>query len=707
MKIGLLARMGLSILTPAIVGLMLVAGVCYKMSEEMLREQIATDMGALLECQSIGLEAVFTGLEQGLKTMTENQRIRDQVLAYTEGRPDIFDGSLFVRSDRALESFVTSNESVYYAGIIAINGKVLGHRLKNQQGASKYVGSDFSDREYFQKSKTGQPCVVGIKSDSTGQFATVIAMPLKLNNQTIAVLAAGIDNSVLSTNTTDKIKVGQKGLVYVYDMTGHVVLHPDKSVLGRDDSKMPHVAQLLKNKSGRTRFENASGESKGLYYKELPHEGWILCVEFDRGEIFKPISDLLANASLLTLACALIVGTVIFFSARGIVRMLGGISSVAEAVAGGRLTSNDKERALFDAAEKRGDEFSILAAGMRRMVESIRQLLSESEHKTEAAQRATEEAEKATARAEEAARQAESAKREGMLAAAGQLEDVVNIISAASTELAAQIEQSDRSAGESSQRLAEAATAMNEMNATVQEVARNASSASAVSAETRANADSGAGIVEQSLLSIGQVHKVSLALKNDMTTLHQHAQAITQIMNVISDIADQTNLLALNAAIEAARAGDAGRGFAVVADEVRKLAEKTMSATREVESAIESIQEGTNQSAATVDSAVAAIEKAGHMGEESGHSLQQISALAEDSSSRVSAIATAATEQSAASEEINRNISEVNHLSADIAEAMEGASSQVRDMAEQAHVLKDILDAIRAQGADRADTAAS
>ena len=73
----------------------------------------------------------------------------------------------------------------------------------------------------------------------------------------------------------------------------------------------------------------------------------------------------------------------------------------------------------------------------------------------------------------------------------------------------------------------------------------------------------------------------------------------------------------------------------------------------------------------------------------------------------MSAIATAATEQSAASEEINRNISEVNHLSADIAEAMEGASSQVRDMAEQAHVLKDILDAIRAQGADRADTAAS
>ena len=691
MKIGLLARMGLSILTPAIVGLMLVAGVCYKMSEEMLREQIATDMSALLECQSIGLDAVFTGLEQGLKTMTENQRIKDQAQAYTEGRPEALEGSLFSRADHALESFVASNDTVYYGGIIALDGKVLGHRIDNQQGPSKFIGNDFTDREYFQKSKNGQPCVVGIRSASTGQLATVIAMPLKLGDKTVAVLAAGIDNKILSKNTTDKIKVGQKGMVYVYDTQGRVVLHPDSSALGRDDSKLPHVAQLLKQKEGRTRFENAKGESKGLYYKALPHEGWIICVEFDRGEIFKPISDLLTNASLLTLICALIVGTMIFISARGIVRMLGGISGVAEAVAGGRLQTNDKERALFDAAEKRGDEFSTLAAGMRRMVESIRQLLSESENKTQAAQHATEEAEKATARAEESARRAESAKREGMFAAAGQLEEVVGIISAASTELAAQIEQSDRSAVESSQRLAEAATAMNEMNATVQDVARNASSASAVSAETRANAESGAGIVEKSLQSIGQVHKVSLALKADMTTLHQHAQAITQIMNVISDIADQTNLLALNAAIEAARAGDAGRGFAVVADEVRKLAEKTMASTNDVGNAIAAIQGSAGQSVQAMDKALAEVEIATDLAQQSGDALQGIVSKVEASADQVRAIATASEQQSATSEEINQSIVRVNEMSGQTAQAMGEASRAVSELARQAERMSELI----------------
>ena len=390
---------------------------------------------------------------------------------------------------------------------------------------------------------------------------------------------------------------------------------------------------------------------------------------------------------ILTLAAIFIALALTWLIVRNTVRQLGKDPGELNAIAH-RVVDGDYN--VDDGGKKMGVYGSIV-----EMVNALKTNIENAQRESENAKEQSRKAQEAMQQAEAASTEAQS-KTEAMLVAADKLEQVGSVVSSASTELSAQIEQSDRGAAESAQRLSEAATAMNEMNATVQEVAKNAGSASAASAETREKAEAGAEVVAKAVRSIDQVHQMSLELKDDMTQLNEHAQDITRIMGVISDIADQTNLLALNAAIEAARAGEAGRGFAVVADEVRKLAEKTMASTNDVGNAIKAIQESTAKSMTGVDNAVERIGEATELANQSGQALQEIVATVEATGDQVNAIATASEEQSAASEEINQSIVQVNDMSRQTAEAMAEAAKAVSDLAAQAQGLTDLIQELKA-----------
>ena len=268
-------------------------------------------------------------------------------------------------------------------------------------------------------------------------------------------------------------------------------------------------------------------------------------------------------------------------------------------------------------------------------------------------------------------------------------------VAAASEELSAQVEQVSRGADMQRSRVESTAAAMNEMNATVLEVARSAGNASEQSDETRKKADNGADLVNKVVKAINGVNSVALALQDNMKELGQQAESIGGVMNVISDIADQTNLLALNAAIEAARAGEAGRGFAVVADEVRKLAEKTMTATQEVGSNIQAIQNSARANIGEVTSAVKNITEATDLANASGQALSEIVSLAATNSSYVASIATAAEEQSATSEEINRALEDVSRVVSETADGMTQASAAVQDLSRVAQELRKLIERLR------------
>ncbi len=547
-----------------------------------------------------------------------------------------------------------------------------------------------ADREYIKAALSGKPGMSSTPTKSlvTGKLIVSVTAPV-LDEAGKVVGGVGMSYVLdgLIEDYIDAIGIGKTGAPFILSPKGVVVADRKRELLLTDIASQPGIAAMLGAPSGSGNLMR-DGREQRVVWTRVSGWNWIMAFAMDTAEIEAPARSLRNSMGIAgCIAVAALVLVTLVSLERIAVRPLKRLEAYASEVASGKLDS-----ALTLHLR---NEIGKLADSLRTMVASLKAKIAEADDKTRLAGEESSRAAQATREAEEAKAAAEHAMAQGMLRAAGKLDHVVGVMGAASEELSAQIEQSTRGAEEQTARVGETATAMEEMTSTVLEIAKNASSASNAADKTRREADDGAKVVTQAIAGIGDAQAQALALKTDMTTLGRQAEGIGQILNVISDIADQTNLLALNAAIEAARAGEAGRGFAVVADEVRKLAEKTMTATKEVGEAISAVQDGTRRNIGNVDAAVEKIEAATTLAGKSGEALSRIVSLVEGTSSQVASIATAAEQQSATCEEINRSIEGISRVSAETSDAMRQSAQAIVELAAQAQELASLVDSLK------------
>lgn len=387
------------------------------------------------------------------------------------------------------------------------------------------------------------------------------------------------------------------------------------------------------------------------------------------------------------LATALALIVCIYLVGRSILRPLAALQDCSDKVAQGD----------YEAVSKVGftGEFEALRADVELMVASIRKAMDDAHAKSgEAAQQAVK-AQKAMDEAHE--REAQVRELLGTITdVAKQSVEITEALSAASAQLAAEVEQTTEGAALQQQRVGQTATAMEQMTASILEVARNSASAAEMAHKSREDAMEGRQRVENTVKDVAKVQSSTEELSAVMDDLSEKASSIGEVMNVIADIADQTNLLALNAAIEAARAGDAGRGFAVVADEVRKLAEKTMAATQEVGRAISGVQESVQSTVAKRRVAEDALQATVQHAREAGEMLEGIVESVEGTAQMAQNIATAAEEQSSASEQINGSVEEISVVTDETAKGAEESAEAIRGIAGRAEQLQRLIQQLRA-----------
>jgi len=271
----------------------------------------------------------------------------------------------------------------------------------------------------------------------------------------------------------------------------------------------------------------------------------------------------------------------------------------------------------------------------------------------------------------------------------------VYTLSTSAEEMSHVSDQANQAMMSQRQETDQVATAMNQMTATVHEVAQNATLAAESANQANAEVSTGQSVVNDAIRAISSlVQKVEQA-SDVIHNLESDSVEIGSVLDVIRSIAEQTNLLALNAAIEAARAGEQGRGFAVVADEVRTLASRTQTSTEEIQKMIERLQSGSQEAVEAMNQSRSQADVTRDTAAKAGEVLTAITSSVANINDMNTLIASAAEEQNAVAEEINRNIVNISQASEATAESVASTAQSSEDLRNVAEELKHVVSRLK------------
>lgn len=270
------------------------------------------------------------------------------------------------------------------------------------------------------------------------------------------------------------------------------------------------------------------------------------------------------------------------------------------------------------------------------------------------------------------------------------IRETVEVMSATSSQMAAAVEEQERTAILQSASVNQTTTTMEELSVSSLRGAEQSEAAATGAQKASSLAEEGAQMVQNAMTQIISTKEKVEAIADQIHRLSQQTNQIGNITNLVSNIANQTNLLALNAAVEAARAGEHGRGFAVVAAEIRKLADQSKAAAEKIQAILEDIQQNTNSTVSVTDDGTKTAEDAAQEAQSAVKTFLGVKAALDSALQSAKQIALNVKEQAAAIKQVEDAMSTLNAGGKEIAagvretrvgiQALDGAVQRLKSM---------------------------
>ncbi len=243
-------------------------------------------------------------------------------------------------------------------------------------------------------------------------------------------------------------------------------------------------------------------------------------------------------------------------------------------------------------------------------------------------------------------------------------------------------------AEQQAQQISSATSAINQIVNSMDVVSKDSAESASVAERSVKIASRGAEVVRETISGMDSIRDQIQETSKRIKRLGESSQEIGSIVELINDIAEQTNILALNAAIQAASAGEAGRGFAVVADEVQRLAERSTSATKRIETLVQTIQSDTNEAVNSMEQTTAEVVAGARLAEDAGSALGDIERVSHDLSALIQNISAAAREQSSAATDISVSMNAIQEITSQTSQGASQTADSIGTLAQLASDLR-------------------